>query len=238
MAWATCCPLAQPWSMFAGVHSHCHCHPSLQPVDKGLLPWHLGQCLHAHTCAAMKNQHPQVSSITRLLSYFYAAVLSRSSPCPVMHQAAYNLFSQPFAGPMHLQTFKSYKNDLFGDEDGDVLAAETIPAAKPIEVAVPRPTTPSNRVQQQIALNQQKRLARLQVTNAPFILLSIPGKQHSSCCIRITRHSFASQCGANQCVAGLLKHHHHITTATAQHDPQCVITGWLCTSESAHQSSL
>lgn len=82
-----------------------------------------------------------------------------------MHQPAYKLSSQPFAGPMPLQTFKSYKNDLFGDEDGDVLAAETIPAAKPIEVAVPRPTTPSNRVQQQIALNQQKRLARLQVTD-------------------------------------------------------------------------
>ena len=67
------------------------------------------------------------------------------------------------AGPMPLQSFKSYKNDLFGEEDGDVLAAETIPAAKPIGTAVPRPTTPSNRVQQQIALNQQKRLARLQV---------------------------------------------------------------------------
>ena len=67
---------------------------------------------------------------------------------------------------MPLQSFKSYKNDLFGDEDGDVLASETIPAAKPIEVAVPRPTTPSNRVQQQIALNQQKRLARLQVIYA------------------------------------------------------------------------
>ena len=64
---------------------------------------------------------------------------------------------------MPLQTFKSYKNDLFGDEDGDVLASESIPAAKPIQVAVPRPTTPSDRVQQQIALNQQKRLARLQV---------------------------------------------------------------------------
>lgn len=64
---------------------------------------------------------------------------------------------------MPLQSFKSYKNDLFGVEDGDVLAAETIPAAKPIETAIPRPTTPSNRVQQQIALNQQKRLARLQV---------------------------------------------------------------------------
>ena len=67
------------------------------------------------------------------------------------------------AGPIPLQSFKSYKNDLFGEEDGDVLAAETIPAAKPIEITVARPTTPSNRVQQQIALNQQKRLARLQV---------------------------------------------------------------------------
>ena len=67
---------------------------------------------------------------------------------------------------MPLQSFKSYKNDLFGEEDGDVLAAETIPAAKPVETAVPRPTTPSNRVQQQIALNQQKRLARLQVRPA------------------------------------------------------------------------
>ena len=73
---------------------------------------------------------------------------------------------------MPLQTFKSYKNDLFGDDDGDVLASETIPAAKPIEVAVPRPTTPSNRVQQQIALNQQKRLARLQVTDAPIFCFS------------------------------------------------------------------
>ncbi len=198
MVWATCCPLAQPWSMFAGVHSHYHCHPSLEPADKGLLPWHLGQCLHAHTCAAMKNQHPQVSSFTRLLFYFHAAFLSRSSLCPMMHQAVHKLFSQPFAGPMPLQTFKSYKNDLFGDEDGDVLAAETIPAAKPIEVAVPRPTTPSNRVQQQIALNQQKRLARLQVTpHSPFFLLSAPRKQHSSCCIHITCHSFNSQCGAN-----------------------------------------
>ena len=69
-----------------------------------------------------------------------------------------------FAGPMPLQTFKSYKNDLFGDEEGDVLASETIPSAKPIDFAVPTPTSPSNRVQQQIALNQQKRLARLQVT--------------------------------------------------------------------------
>lgn len=68
-----------------------------------------------------------------------------------------------YAGPMPLQSFKSYKNDLFGDEEGDVLAGETIPAAKPIDVTVPRPTTPSGRVQQQIALNQQKRLARLQV---------------------------------------------------------------------------
>lgn len=68
------------------------------------------------------------------------------------------------AGPMPLQSFKSYKNDLFGDEEGDVLAGETIPAARPIEVTAPRPTTPSGRVQQQIALNQQKRLARLQVT--------------------------------------------------------------------------
>lgn len=65
---------------------------------------------------------------------------------------------------MPLQSFKSYKNDLFGDEEGDVLAGETIAAAKPIQVAVPRPTTPSGRVQQQIALNQQKRLARLQVS--------------------------------------------------------------------------
>ena len=64
---------------------------------------------------------------------------------------------------MPLQSFKSYKNDLFGEEDGDVLAIETIPAARPIETAVARPTTPTNRVQQQIALNQQKRLARLQV---------------------------------------------------------------------------
>ena len=200
--------------MFAGVHSHCHCHPSLEPADKGLLPWHLGQYLHAHTCAAMKNQHPQVSSVARLLSYCNAAFLSCSSPCPVMHQAVHKLFSQPFAGPMPLQTFKSYKNDLFGDEDGDVLAAETIPAAKPIEVAVPRPTTPSNRVQQQIALNQQKRLARLQVTpHAPIFLLSAPGKQHSSCCIHTICHSFASQTGGNQCVARLLKQHHHITTA-------------------------
>ena len=70
---------------------------------------------------------------------------------------------------MPLQSFKSYRNDLFGDEEGDVLAGETIPAAKPIEVAVPRPTTPSGRVQQQIALNQQKRLARLQVMPAVFI---------------------------------------------------------------------
>ena len=108
---------------------------------------------------------------SRLLSYFYASFLSRSCLCPMMHQASHHPFSQPFAGPKPLQTFKSYKNDLFGDEDGDVLAAETIPAAKPIEVAVPRPTTPSNRVQQQIALNQQKRLARLQVTNAPIYLL-------------------------------------------------------------------
>lgn len=67
---------------------------------------------------------------------------------------------------MPLQTFKSYKNDLFGDEDGDVLASEAIPAAKPIEAALPRPTTPSNRVQLQIALNQQKRLARLQVRSS------------------------------------------------------------------------
>ena len=67
------------------------------------------------------------------------------------------------AGPIPLQSFKSYKNDLFGEEDGDVLGAETIPAAKPIDITVARPTTPSNRVQQQIALNQQKRLARLQV---------------------------------------------------------------------------
>ena len=70
-----------------------------------------------------------------------------------------------YAGPMPLQSFKSYRNDLFGDEEGDVLAGETIPA-KPIEVMVPRPTTPSGRVQQQIALNQQKRLARLQVIAA------------------------------------------------------------------------
>ncbi len=139
---------------------------------------------------------------------------------------------------MPLQTFKSYKNDLFGDEDGDVLAAETIPAAKPIEVAVPRPTTPSNRVQQQIALNQQKRLARLQVTDAPIFLFSIPGKQFNSCCIHIICHSFASQCGANQCVDRLLKQHHHTTTATAQLDPQCVNTGWLCTVESGYQTSL
>ena len=64
---------------------------------------------------------------------------------------------------MPLQTFKSYKNDLFGDDDGDVLASESIPAAKPVEAAVPRPTTPQDRVKQQISLNQQKRLARLQV---------------------------------------------------------------------------
>ncbi len=110
---------------------------------------------------------------------------------------------------MPLQTFKSYKNDLFGDDDGDVLAAETIPAAKPIEVAVPRPTTPSNRVQQQIALNQQKRLARLQVTYPPRLLLFIPGKQASNCCIHTICHSSASQIGANQCVPKLLKQHHH-----------------------------
>lgn len=74
---------------------------------------------------------------------------------------------------MPLQTFKSYKNDLFGDEDGDVLASEAIPAAKPIEAALPRPTTPSNRVQQQIALNQQKRLARLQVKALDLVVLAL-----------------------------------------------------------------
>ena len=87
---------------------------------------------------------------------------------------------------MPLQSFKSYKNDLFGVEDGDVLAAETIPAAKPIEAAVPRPTTPSNRVQQQIALNQQKRLARLQVQLA-CSNYSIPGKD--SCLVSHTQTS-------------------------------------------------
>lgn len=76
-------------------------------------------------------------------------------PCAADHSGS--------AGPMPLQSFKSYKNDLFGEEDGDVLAAETIPVAKPIEITIARPTTPSNRVQQQIAINQQKRLARLQV---------------------------------------------------------------------------
>lgn len=78
------------------------------------------------------------------------------------------------AGPLPLQSFKSYKNDLFGEEDGDVLAAETIPAAKPIEITVARPTTPSNRVQQQIALNQQKRLARLQVQFHVIVLRHSP----------------------------------------------------------------
>ena len=72
---------------------------------------------------------------------------------------------------MPLQSFKSYKNDLFGEEDGDVLSAETIPAAQPVENALSRPTTPSNRVQQRIALNQQKRLARLQVKLACSIYL-------------------------------------------------------------------
>lgn len=72
---------------------------------------------------------------------------------------------------MPLQSFKSYKNDLFGEEDGDVLSAETIPAAKPVENPVSRPTSPSNRVQQRIALNQHKRLARLQVKLACSIYL-------------------------------------------------------------------
>ncbi|KAL3148571.1 hypothetical protein ABBQ38_014004 [Trebouxia sp. C0009 RCD-2024] len=82
---------------------------------------------------------------------------------PVSARTYMRSYEEPApAGPIPLQSFKSYKNDLFGEEDGDVLAAETIPAAKPIEITIARPTTPSNRVQQQIALNQQKRLARLQ----------------------------------------------------------------------------
>lgn len=101
----------------------------------------------------MRSQRLQVSKLCRQS----CCTLLTNLPDPLQ------LTGTGFAGPMPLQSFKSYKNDLFGEEDGDVLAAETIPAAKPIEVSVPRPTTPSNRVQQQIALNQQKRLARLQV---------------------------------------------------------------------------
>ena len=93
-----------------------------------------------------------------------------------------------YAGPMPLQSFKSYRNDLFGDEEGDVLAGETIPA-KPIQVTVPRPTTPSGRVQQQIALNQQKRLARLQVIAAVLIGLVDAGCTAEFCLIK---HSAAS----------------------------------------------
>lgn len=89
---------------------------------------------------------------------------------------------------MPLQSFKSYRNDLFGDEEGDVLAGETIPA-KPIEVMVSRPTTPSGRVQQQIALNQQKRLARLQVIAEVLIGLVDAKCTAESCLIK---HSAAS----------------------------------------------
>ena len=103
----------------------------------------------------MKSQRLQVSVLGRQLCSLMRSML--------VDQMQLQLTATGLAGPMPLQSFKSYKNDLFGEEDGDVLAAETIPAAKPIEVAVARPTTPSNRVQQQIALNQQKRLARLQV---------------------------------------------------------------------------
>lgn len=117
------------------------------------------------------------------------------------------------AGPMPLQSFKSYKNDLFGEEDGDVLAAETIPAAKPIESALPRPTTPSNRVQQQIALNQQKRLARLQVQLAcsNYLVMAIT---YAQCVAR--RHPPPHQ--ACQAACWLL---------TCQiHAPSCI---WACT---------
>ncbi len=228
--------------------------PTLEHVCRGPQPLPLPPQFAASRQGSAALALRPVSARTYMRSYeepapagelnYKAALLLQSGFLVTQQSMSYDApgcvqcFSQPRAGPMPLQTFKSYKNDLFGDEDGDVLAAETIPAAKPIEVAVPRPTTPSNRVQQQIALNQQKRLARLQVTDAPIYLLSIPGKQVSSCCIYISYHSFDRRCGANQCVARLLKQHHHITTATAQHDPQCVNTDWLCTVESGYQTSL
>ena len=63
-----------------------------------------------------------------------------------------------------LQNFTSYSNVLFGDEQGgDVLAGEPAAAKPQAEAETPRSMSVADKVQQQIALNQQKRLARLQV---------------------------------------------------------------------------
>ena len=63
-----------------------------------------------------------------------------------------------------LQNFTSYSNVLFGDEQGgDVLAGEPAAAKQQAEAETPRSMSVADKVQQQIALNQQKRLARLQV---------------------------------------------------------------------------
>ena len=113
----------------------------------------------------MRNDEPPAASRDQTRRGCTALAKSTANMQCGMTQCSAWSSSCLIAGPIPLQSFKSYKNDLFGDEEGDVLAGETIAAAKPIQVTVPRPTTPSGRVQQQIALNQQKRLARLQVSS-------------------------------------------------------------------------
>lgn len=75
-----------------------------------------------------------------------------------------------------LQNFTSYSNVLFGDEQGgDVLAGEPAAAKPQAEAETPRSMSVADKVQQQIALNQQKRLARLQGGLAAQSSLSRPG---------------------------------------------------------------
>ncbi|KAK9817778.1 hypothetical protein WJX72_002064 [[Myrmecia] bisecta] len=70
--------------------------------------------------------------------------------------------------PVSATPVTMYQNDLFGAEDhGDVLAGEAhdIRPSTPkptLNIVTSRPTTPSHRMQQQMALSQQKRLQRLQ----------------------------------------------------------------------------
>ena len=63
---------------------------------------------------------------------------------------------------------------LFGDEQGgDVLAGEPAAAKPQAQAETPRSMSVAVKVQQQIALNQQKRLARLQVRSpAGFLAMA------------------------------------------------------------------